>query len=223
LLVQTFIFNWKNQYSNAKFLNINLDNSIVINSDELYNNEDWINLGNEAYFTTQFLKAIELFNGDIFFHIQADATYHSWNSILKDAIEDYSKYKWGIYVPNVDYTWFSASKVDISVLSNNRMNVKCGDCTVWMIHKEVIDYFKSLNLDISKNKYGWGVDLIFYAISHLLNKPVIRNYNHTVLHPSNRNYNRLMAEKQMIETIKILPSNIQEHILYIMNNKQLSN
>ena len=77
--IQTFIFNWpgvkegKSHYEmvtkKVEQLQIIGEEAIVINSDEKHNQPDWHNIGNDGYFTAQFMKALELFDGDILFHI----------------------------------------------------------------------------------------------------------------------------------------------------------
>jgi len=82
--IQTFIFNWQGQYEKTKEKQKQLSAigvvPVVINSDDNHREDDpnWHNIGEESYFTAQFLKAIELFDADAMFHIQADALKDSY-------------------------------------------------------------------------------------------------------------------------------------------------
>ena len=83
--IQTFIFNWRGQYEKTIEKEIQLlsigKHPIVINSDDEKTEEGWHNIGEASYFTDQFLKAIELFDGDVLFHIQGDASYDNWEKL----------------------------------------------------------------------------------------------------------------------------------------------
>ena len=87
--IQTFIFNWRGQYEKTieketQLLSIG-KHPIVINSDDEKTKEGWHNIGEASYFTDQFLKAIELFDGDVLFHVQGDASYDDWEKLYADA------------------------------------------------------------------------------------------------------------------------------------------
>src|SRR4051794_30688503 len=118
--IQPFIFNWRGQFDKVVATEKHLRNisaePIVINSDVHHTCPTWINIGDNAYFTDQFVKAIELFNGDVLFHIQGDATYHDWRGIITNAVKYFPVYQWGIFAPNVDYTFHDASRVDMECL-----------------------------------------------------------------------------------------------------------
>ena len=93
-----FIFSWKGQFANAINLEEQIapfvDNLVVINSDDDNQPENWINIGNECYFSDQFRKALEIFNNldyDFLWHIQADASYDDWDSIIESAKSSYQK------------------------------------------------------------------------------------------------------------------------------------
>ena len=90
---QPFIFNWKGQFEKTcqkeEQLKKIFDKVIVINSDDTNEKLEWINVGDDYYFTDQFLKAVEVFDGDVMFHIQADASYDDFESLIEDAKKYY--------------------------------------------------------------------------------------------------------------------------------------
>jgi GR25 family glycosyltransferase involved in LPS biosynthesis len=212
--IDAFIFNWKGQLQKTLKTESELckifDKVTVINSDDGNKFDHWINIGEDAYFSAQFLKALELFDGDILFHVQGDVTYDNWSSIIEDAKLYYKKYKYGIYSPNVDYTHWDSTRVDIDSfgeMDNEKLKlVSMTDCSCWFINKEIINEYKIKYSDsFKKNKYGFGADLINCAISFKKNMPVLRDYKYTVDHPESTNYSskdaRIMLE-EYIETIK---------------------
>jgi len=224
--IQTFIFNWRGQYNNTiekinQFKEIGIT-PIIINSDENHEEKEWINIGEDSYFTAQFLKALELFDADILFHIQADASYNNWQALMDDAVKYYDKYEWGVYAPNVDYTWYDSSKTDVDRLQLPDTNLKMvanTDCTCWFISKQLIDLVRNREIDFSPYKMGWSFDIVYPAISYINKMPVIRDYRHTVCHPKGTNYNIEQAETEMHELYGELPDDVKEAFYYIKMNR----
>lgn len=215
--IQPFIFNWKGKYENTCSIESDLteifDSVTIINSEDEFTKPEWKNLGDSAYFTEQFLTALNLFDGDVLFHIQGDVSYSNWKQLVEDAKTYYEKFNWGIYSPNVDYSWYDSKQADIKSIEFDESNLKmvsCTDCTVWFIHKDIINLFKESKVDFSQYKMGWGFDLILCAISHLNNRPVIRDYAHTVDHPQGTNYNSNLAMTEMADLKEKLPQDIKE-------------
>lgn len=226
--IQTFIFNWRGQYEKTlekeKILNALGRNPFVINSDENYSNIDrWYHIGEDCYFGEQFAKAVELFDGDILFHIQADASYDNWAQLYSDAEKYFEQTDWGIYAPNVDYTWYDSSRTDIDSLDFPIPGLKIvanTDCTCWFIHKDIINLYRERNLKLEQYKMGWSWDIILPTLCYLNQRPVIRDYNHTVSHPRGTNYNVQQAEKEMWELFESLPKDMQEAFSYIKGDRQ---
>jgi hypothetical protein len=225
--IQSFIFNWRNQFDKTIEKETKLSslgyNTVVINSDELYDQVHWVNLGESAYFTDQFIKALDLFDGDVLFHVQGDASYDDWNAVIKDARDSFETYKWGIYAPNVDYTWYTKERTDIEGVQLRDKTMKlvaCPDCTCWFIHKDIIDVFKQLKIDMSPYKMGWGWDIILPGISYLMGRPVIRDYYHTIDHPPGTNYNKDQAENEMAKLFNSLPHELKVMFSWIKGDRQ---
>lgn len=225
--IQPFIFNWKGQYEKTlvkeNALKKIFDKVIVINSDDTNEEDRWINIGDDCYYTDQFMKALELFDGDVLFHIQADASYDKLEELMDDAKKYFQEYEWGIYAPNVDYTWYTAENTDIKSIESNHENIKMvadTDCTCWFIHKDVINEFRNRNIDMSDQKMGWGIDLCLSSISFILGRPVIRDYNHTVDHPAGTNYNKDIASTETNILMSRLDLDIREAIHYIKGNRE---
>ena len=225
--IQPFIFNWKGQYKKTlekeDALQKIFDKVIVINSDDTQEEERWINIGDDCYYTDQFMKAIELFDGDILFHIQADASYDKLEELVNDAKKYFEDYEWGIYAPNVDYTWYTSENTDIESIESNHDNIKMvanTDCTCWFIHKDIINEFLNRKIDMSDQKMGWGVDLCLSSLSFLMSRPVIRDYSHTIEHPPGTNYNKDQAAKEINILWQRLDDDIKEAISYIKGDRE---
>ena len=208
--IQPFIFNWRNQFDNAKSTYEDLckifNKVNVINSDESNEPSEWENVGNDYWFGGQFKKAMEMFTGDVLMHIQADASYNNWGELIVDAKKYFSQYKLGVYAPNVDYTWWNSNKADINdknnILDHTNLKLVCNtDCTVWFIHKEALSGVATCIENISDDHLGAGIDTLIIANSMLKKRLVIRDYNHKISHPKSTGYNTNIATKEKWELI----------------------
>ncbi len=225
--IQPFIFNWNKQFDKTCAIEDSLskifDKVTVINSDDNNTKDSWIDLGDDAYFSDQFRKALELFDGDILMHVQGDVTYDNWEKLVEDARTYFDYYDAGIYAPNVDYSWFSSENTDIDSIQADHENIKmvaCTDETVWFIRKEIIQEMIDRNIDFSNNKMGWGWDLVLSSICFVNGRPVIRDYNHTIDHPLGTNYNKDVAGKEMQEVWKTLDDELKTAFALIKGSKQ---
>lgn len=225
--IQPFIFNWNRQFEKTCAIEDALkplfDKVTVVNSDDNNTRDGWIDIGDESYFSDQFRKALELFDGDVLFHIQGDVKYDNWEKLVEDAKEYLEYYDAGIYAPNIDYTWYSSENADIESLESDHENIKmvaCTDETVWFIRKEIIQEMLDRKIDFSKNTMGWGWDLVLAAICFANGRPVIRDYNHTIDHPPGTNYNKDLASSEMLELWNSLDMDIKEIVSYIKGPRE---
>lgn len=229
--VQPFIFNWTGQFEKVckieEQLNKIFDNVVVINSDENNTKTGWINLGNDAYFSEQFKKALELYdrNNKVLLHIQGDTEYDNWESLVHDALNYFDQYEWGIYAPDIANIWYTNEYADINSIESSHNNIKmcaCTDETVWFIHSDIIKDFDNRNLldAFVNNKMGWGWDLVICSLSFLMGRPVIRDYNHYIEHKLGTNYNKEVAAQEMVQLRARLENEIRECIDYIKTDKE---
>ena len=229
---QSFIFNWRNQFlstlSIESALHSCIDHVHVINSDENNFKPYWHNIGESSYFTSQFLKALELHDGEsVFFHVQGDTSYSNWPQLIKDAGHYMSKYNVGIYYPKVkNVEWQSDELVELKLLNSQDENIKyvaAGDQTVWFIHPQIINYIKNAGLHktFDSNKVGWGWDFVVSISSYLLGMGAIRDSNHIVEHSASRTYDNTLADKGWRDTFSRLPAEMQYYINLIYKKENL--
>jgi hypothetical protein len=231
--IQPFIFNWNRQFEKTCAIEDTLkeifDDVTVINSDDNNTREGWINLGDSAYFTSQFTKALELFKNDkkVLLHIQGDTEYTDWKGLVNDARKYYNLYEWGVYAPDVTNVWYTPDQTDIGGLQSEDSNIKmvaCTDETVWFIHRDVInDFYKRDLLKIMTSetiKMGWGWDLVANGISFIMSRPVIRDYDHQIQHAKGTNYNKETAGQEMVNLWNSLPEDLKECISYIKGDRE---
>ena len=222
-----FIFNWKGQFENAKRiqdeLRMTFDDVIVINSDDHYTRDGWIDIGDESYFKAQFFKALEQFDGDILFHVQADASYDDWPAVLASALKAFDTYKWGVFAPNVDFTPWPPVRTDIEsdyLHESNLRLVNCTDCTCWFIHRDIVEQFKQRAAIFSANKFGMGIDLTICALTYLNRRPVIRDYAHTVDHPRRRGYDNQAARVELAAYVERVDADLKPIVDCMLTDRQ---
>ena len=222
LNILCFIFSWKGQYENAVFLEKQFSKLglevIVINSDDEVEKGNWINIGDECYFSDQFRKALEIFNkseAEFFFHVQADASYEDWRSVISSAESSFSEYQWGVFAPNVDDTFYISTRTDVFDLGNDKKVVATTDNTCWIVHKDIINELNN-NINLMEgNHLGWGWDLLICGFSHIKQRKVIRDYSITVNHPKSTGYMKETAEKEMFDMFGKCPDELKRVIYYI--------
>lgn len=199
-----FIFNWRGQFDNAVRTEAALaalfDRVHVINSDETRTRPGWIDVGDSFYFTAQFLRALDLFDGDVLFHVQADASYGNWRGVLDNALRYLARYHWGVFAPHVDFSNWTPAYADVPGIQfpdPHLRLVSCTDCTCWFIHRDVIDQMATWRPLFERGRLGMGIDMTACALSYLMNRPVLRDYEHVVDHPRSRGYDTTEARAEL--------------------------
>jgi hypothetical protein len=226
--IAPFIFNWKGQFENARRTEAQLleifGRVIVINSDDENTRPGWVDIGDECYFAAQFFKALELFDGDILLHVQADASYDNWQAVVNDARTYFHEYRWGLFAPNVDFTNWNSARADVQsgLFQQSYLRlVACTDCTCWFIHRDMVEQLlarkDALFFD---NKYGMGIDITLSALSYLNGRPVVRDYSHTIAHPRSRGYNTEEARAELARFFERAPADLRPVLDLIWNNWQ---
>lgn len=197
-----FIFNWvgQEQKTRDKEMQLSILDKLTVITSGSRVGSNWIDVGEDSYFGAQFLKAVEVFDGDVLFHVQGDVSFNDWGSIIQSAAKQFEDPNCGIYAPNVDFTYWTSKRVDLGSLGGdtNLRLVSNTDCSCWFVRKACIEEFKSkFACCFYDNKYGWGADGVLCDVARRLGLNVIRDYNYTVDHPKGTGYNSIIANFQM--------------------------
>lgn len=212
-----FIFNWRGQFEKACRTESQLreifDRVIVINSDESHTRPGWVDIGEGSFFAAQFFTAVDLFDGDMLLHIQADASHDDWAGVVARALDTFEVYRWGVFAPHVDFSNWNPARADIvSRLfpDHNLRLVACTDCTCWIIHRDMLDQLlERKDALFFDNKYGMGIDITLASLSYLNGRPVIRDYAHTIAHPRTRGYSTDEARAELARFFERTPSDLR--------------
>jgi hypothetical protein len=150
-----------------------------------------VDLGDDAYFTAQWNAALARRSptADVLFHVQADSFADAVPRIIDRAAALFDRFQWGVFAPNVDYTWHVARTDE---LEPGVWTVPMTDSTCWALHRDVV----AMGPDSFPGQYGWGIDWTYCELSRAIGRPVIRDYTYTVGHPRQRNYRDASAEPE---------------------------
>jgi hypothetical protein len=206
--IQAFIFNWVGYEANAAALEQSLSSVgtvHVINSDSTVEcrHPGWHHLGDEAYFAAQWNKALELFDGDVLFHIQADASFTQFAELFERCRFAVDHCGCGVYAPNVDFTFWNYDRNRLRPIDADLFEVPQTDCTCWAVAREVLQ--RVPRVDPRINKIGWGLDWMVVAAARTIQKKVARDYRFTVAHPKKTGYKIGQAQRDMAAMLETAP------------------
>ncbi|HMP89649.1 MAG TPA: hypothetical protein PJ991_05585 [Kiritimatiellia bacterium] len=189
---QAFIFNWPRVTQNARFLQIQFSDlgieTWVINSDDAERGNglpNWVHIGDSGYMVQQYAKAVECFNKTYFVEMFADIYDVEAELIIQRAGYVFSKYKCGVYAPNVEFMNWKFDRKTIPELEEHLYEVKNAESLLSFIHKDVV---RDIRLDPGRYKYGWGIDFLVCVLAFQQQKKVIRDYITTIRHPKSKGY-----------------------------------
>ena len=233
LKTHCFIFSWEGWSNQAEKLEENFkqcnlfDKITVINSDPDNQLSHWVNLDEDAFFGRQWEAALSEFEGDLFFHIQADVKIPNSigiNKIIESAIYYFNNLNCSIYAPDIDFTGWSNEKACISKDMINFLGFPSKilaaintDCSCWFIDSKTLQEFKEkyLNDFVELSPLGWGVSSVMAGIGWKNKMPVIRDLSHELLHPKFTNY----SQSQAMNGLKFFINSIKDEYVADFMNK----
>jgi len=195
-----FVFNWPGQQAKvvetcAQLRACGHEPTVINSAAAPATAPRWHHIGADAFFSAQFNAALALFRettDEIFVHIQGDALCPDWAGLLASATRHFDQYNYGVYAPNVNWTFYDADKVNVRKLEPDLYEVKNTDCTCWFIHRDLLRNFPFV--DVTVNKFGWGIDSAVMHVAQKMRRKILRNYAYTVLHPRSRGYASTIAD-----------------------------
>lgn len=210
--LQAFICTWRGHEARAVALERKLRPLVpltVINSDPSVetSHDDWIHLGESAYFAAQWNEIVQRFDADALLHVQADADSHDFPAMMARACDLLHETTVGIYEPDVSYTDLRFDRARLRMVEPDLFEVPLTDCTCWFMHGEVVRRFRPF--DLAVNVYGWGVTRVMAALARSCGRICVRDYAFTVQHPQHRGYATQAAVTQMQAYFATLPQPVQ--------------
>jgi hypothetical protein len=197
---QAFINTWQDKWKNALALETALkqcaDTVTVVNTNSQIRSEhpSWIHADESEYYSETLNRCTAMFDADVFFQIQADASFDNFDRMFERAEHCFNSRGAGVFEPNADYTPLRYDRLKLTELEPQLYKVPMTDNICWFIHGAVLKQFPPV--DASINKLGWGIAGAIAALSALRGKICVRDYSFTVLHPRSRNYDEPDAIRQ---------------------------
>lgn len=214
--IHAFIISWTGQEMNAQALSAAIhpyvDRLTVIYSDSDRGHKpglgEWIRVPNDWFFGKKFAECIKLFSEDIFFQVQADASFTRWDSIIESCRQAH-KGNVGVWAPDIDYTPWTTRLVGLfDGPTPTTVHVMQTDGIVWSLDKRVIS--RLAEMDLEQNNLGWGIDWSAIAFSYASQMQVLRERAFTICHPRGSGYSGSEAQYQMIRFFEQLAPSERE-------------
>ena len=86
------------------------------------------------------------------------------------------------------------------------------------MYKDIINEAIKREINFAPFKMGWSFDIVYTALSFILKRPVVRDYNFTIQHPPGTNYSKDQAEREMHQFYQTLSPDVKEAFSYIKGN-----
>jgi hypothetical protein len=209
---QAVVFNWKGHEKRAFELEQKLSSLVptfVINSEDSARalHPNWLHLGENAYFSAQWNKALEIFSADVLLHIQADASCHDFEALISAARKHFESSLVGVYEPHVDFSDIQYNLSAMPAIAPGVYSVPMTDCTCWFISRSVLRHFRPLDLSI--NRLGWGIPAVVAALAGLNDMHCVRDYSKKISHPKSRGYSTAQAAQERTAYLQSMPSAIR--------------
>jgi hypothetical protein len=221
--IQSFIFNWKGNTDNV----LRLERAIeklsevnIINSDESMREarRNWIQLDDSAFFSAQWNKALDIFNADVLFHVQADVEFNEFERLFERACAAFRSHPIGIYEPKIDRPRRDYDLSKLRMLRDNVFEVPATDCTCWFVAAPVLS--ENARIDERANKYGWGVAATIAALCRRRKLLCVRDYEFLVHHPDGRGYSTTDAVLGRVAHINSLTVDLAVDTLQVIYDAQ---
>ncbi len=212
--IEAVIFNWVGHERRAVALERQLGALCpvrVINSESAVESRHphWDHVGEDAYFAAQWQRAVERFDGDILFHVQADAASPRFDRIFERCAQAMQQHGAGVYAPNVDFTPWVYDRRKLRRVDDDLYEVPQTDCTCWAISREVLEHVPKV--DPAQNKFGWGIDFLVVGAARARQRRTLRDYRYTVDHKwRGSGYDVGAAGVQVLQMLEGLPGPVRE-------------
>lgn len=211
--IHAFIFSWGHHAAAARALQKEL--APLAQAVTVISSEDglaeplpgWVAIGKDAYFSAQWNAALARFDGDLLFHIQADARPADLAALFARARQLFAAHALGILEPHVDFTDLTYDRQRLRAIAPGLFEIPVSDCTCWFVHGTVARRFPKF--DLAVNRFGWGTCGVMAGLCRLENKLCGRDYTQTVAHPRSRGYSSPTAWAELAAYLESLPPELR--------------
>lgn len=127
----------------------------------------------------------------------------------------------GVYEPTVTHTDIVYRRSRLQSIGDMLYVVPFTDCTCWFVRRDVLQAVPPV--DISINRYGWGISVAIAAACRINNKLCIRDYGIRVHHPRGRGYPAAAALAERTAYFRCLSPSMRAQIRGLYGERALLN
>lgn len=162
---------------------------------------EWKKISSEWFYGRQFKHSLDLNRGHIMLHIQADARFDHWPSVIEKCKEAFDCFpNVGVWAPNVYHSVWTPDLTSIRRLRDDEiLAVTMTDGIVWALSPPVINRLRMFDYDM--NNFGWGICEAACAFAFTNNMLVLMDLSLKVEHPKGSGYCNVQALEQGKEFI----------------------
>jgi len=201
--VQIFIFNYAH-FKKAldlfsKFSDSGYD-TYIINckgpNDPNFKGNDKIIMLPNVFYSGQWNEALKLLKADVALFVNSDVTIPKLPRVMDRLKKFYNSFgdNAGIYSPNVSWTPWTYNPKLLPEIGIGFKQVPGTDSVIWSVCKSIA--LKVGQIDLSTNKFGWGIELVAAYYCSLESKFVVRDYLVKCRHPKHTSYSRSVADRE---------------------------
>ena len=209
-----YIISWPGYHQQAlliarSLLNFTLAIKIIYSDNEL--EDPWASLPpcptirrpHHLFFSDKFKACIDDAGLNAVLIIHADAQCDDWGHLLKRFNQMLSSsIKWGVWAPNISGTPYELAVTKVAKVPDSDYAIgTVTDAIVFALHPSVIK--RVGEFDLTRNLYGWGIDVLFCAVSRTLNLMIVIDESVKVAHFPGSGYAKEVARKQAVEFLQL--------------------
>jgi hypothetical protein len=162
-----------------------------------------IRRSHHLFFSDKFKACIDDAGFNSVLVIHADAKCNDWSYLLRKFNQmALSSIKWGVWAPNISGTPFELAVSRLAKVPDSDYVIGAvTDAIVFALHSSVVSRVREI--DLSRNLYGWGIDVLFCAVSRVLNLMILIDESVRVFHSQGSGYPKDLARSQANEFLKL--------------------
>lgn len=203
--MKVFVISWSGVHENAQLIAMKClekysDVSIVYSDPNeelrLRSHFQSVKRPNDLFWEDKFKACLDLSGNDGFLVIHGDCQCSNWGALLERCFYVSESVKGlGVWAPQIDGTYFDIKVSGMISINNTQLVLSAlTDGIVFYISPEIAERMKEI--EYGKNKFGWGIDLLFCSAAHIANKLVVIDTAIKVFHPvSKRGYDGGLAKR----------------------------
>lgn len=221
--LEVCIISWQGQHENARFIADQIQ-SVAHKVQIVYSDPDpdfslevqctQLKRPNALFWGDKFKACMDTFSGGLLMVIHADCTCDDWLGLLNKCLYAFENHQEvAVWAPRIDGTPYDVRVATVGQINQTSLNIVTNtDGIVFCLSRQVVERMK--RADLSENKYGWGIDIMFSAYTLTIGKLAVVDHSVFVKHSSLTGYLKQEAHAQLNLFLQQLstPERVQYHL-----------